>query len=192
MFAGHFGLAAAVKAKTPQVPLWTLMLGTQLLDVLFVPFLLTGKETLEAVPGADGYGGFIIHADYTHSLVGTLLLALIVGWLASLKWGRRGGWTIGAVVLSHWVLDLAMHRADMPIFPGNAGDLPLLGLGLWQWPSISMAAELALVTVGAILYVRSLPAAGNASIIRSRKLWTGAAMCALLLLSLASDTLGWG
>ncbi|MGU3472382.1 permease [Paenibacillus sp. D51F] len=192
MFAGHFGLAAAVKAKNPQVPLWTLMLGTQLLDVIFVPFLLTGKETMEPVPGAEGYGGSIIHADYTHSLVGTLIIAMAVGWLASRKWGRKGGWTIGAVVLSHWALDLAMHRADLPILPGNAGGLPLLGLGLWQWTSISMAAELALVTVGAILYVRSLPDTGAASVNRSRNLWTGAAMCALLLLSLATDTLGWG
>lgn len=37
MFAGHFGLAAAVKAKAPEVPLWVLMLSTQLPDIVFVP-----------------------------------------------------------------------------------------------------------------------------------------------------------
>lgn len=55
MFAGHFGLAAGVKAKT-QLPLWAIMLATQLLDVLFVPLLLFGIETLEPV-GNGSYGG---------------------------------------------------------------------------------------------------------------------------------------
>ena len=36
MLAGHFGFAAAVKSREPQVPLWALMLSTQLLDVFFV------------------------------------------------------------------------------------------------------------------------------------------------------------
>ncbi len=35
MFAGHFGLAAVVKAKSPKLPLWALMVSTQLLDVIF-------------------------------------------------------------------------------------------------------------------------------------------------------------
>lgn len=190
MFAGHFGLAAAVKAKSPKVPLWALMLSTQLLDVIFVPFLLTGGETIETAPGAEGYGSSVIHADYTHSLVGALLIALVAGWLAARRWGRGGGWTIGAVVMSHWVLDLIVHRADMPILPGNAGDLPLLGLGLWQWPAASAAAELLLLIVGATLYVRSLPKSGQRSLQRSRNVWAGVTMCALLALSLASDLLG--
>jgi len=190
MFAGHFGLAAAVKAKSPRVPLWALMLSTQLLDVFFVPFLLTGQETMEPVEGAAAYGGSVIHADYTHSLAGALILALAAGWLAARRWGRGGGWTIGATVMSHWVLDLIVHRADLPILPGNAGSLPLLGFGLWQWPAASMAAELALLAAGAVLYIRSLPKSGLRSLQRSRNAWASVSMCALLALSLASDMLG--
>ena len=47
MIAGHFGLAAAVKAKEPQIPLWSLMLSTQWLDVVFVPLFVTGIESME-------------------------------------------------------------------------------------------------------------------------------------------------
>ena len=37
MIAGHFGLAAAVKAGRPAIPVWTLMLATAWLDVVFLP-----------------------------------------------------------------------------------------------------------------------------------------------------------
>jgi len=189
MFAGHFGLAAAVKSKTNRVPLWSLMLSTQLLDVLFVPLFLTGVETLE--PVADGYGGSIIHADYTHSLTGALLIALIAGHFAKKKWGMKGGWLISAMVFSHWILDLLVHRADLPILPGNYGHLPLLGLGLWQYPTVSMLVELILIASGWLLYTRSIlqEAAG------SNKKWavaSSAVLGVLLALSLLSDVLGIG
>ena len=170
MVAGHFGLAAAVKAKEPQVPLWSLMLATAWLDVLFVPLYIAGIERIEPAPGTGGtgYGEGVIYADYTHSLVGALALGLLFGLIAAVPWGRRTGAVLGAVVFSHWVLDLLVHRGDMPILPGNLGDLPRLGFGLWQIPLASAAAELALVAIGAVLYGRAAarragPAAGGRS-----------------------------
>lgn len=170
MVAGHFGLAAAVKAKEPQVPLWSLMLATAWLDVLFVPLYIAGIERIEPAPGTGGtgYGEGVIYADYTHSLVGALALGLLFGLIAAVPWGRRTGVVLGAVVFSHWVLDLLVHRGDMPILPGNLGDLPRLGFGLWQIPLAAAAAELALVAIGAVLYGRAAarragPAAGGRS-----------------------------
>ena len=170
MVAGHFGLAAAVKAKEPQVPLWSLMLATAWLDVLFVPLYIAGIERIEPAPGTSGtgYGEGVIYADYTHSLVGALALGLLFGLVAAVPWGRRTGAILGAVVFSHWVLDLLVHRGDMPILPGNLGDLPRLGFGLWQIPLAAAAAELALVAIGAVLYGRAAarragPAAGGRS-----------------------------
>jgi hypothetical protein len=37
MIAGHFGLAAGVKGRERQVPLWALMLATVWLDLVFAP-----------------------------------------------------------------------------------------------------------------------------------------------------------
>jgi hypothetical protein len=135
MIAGHFGFAALTKARERQVPLWTLMLATVWLDIVFVPLFLAGLESIEAVPGTSGgYGAGIIHADYTHSLLGALVLAGIFGFVGSIPFGRRCGVVLGAVVFSHWLLDLIVHRGDMPFLPGNAGNLPKLGFGLWRWP----------------------------------------------------------
>ncbi len=96
-----------------------------------------------------GYGGLTIHADYTHSLVGALAISVVAMIAAMIPWGRRNGLIIGAMVFSHWILDLLVHHADMPILPGNAGDLPRLGLGLWAIPLLTAAIELGLVLVGA-------------------------------------------
>lgn len=156
MIAGHFGLAAAVKARERRVPLWALMLATQWLDVVFVPLLAARVEGIEPVPGTSGgYGASIIHADYTHSLVGAALLAALFGLAATLQWGRRTGSVLGLVAFSHWLLDLVVHRGDMPVLPGDAGALPRLGLGLWQLPAAAAAVELALVLAGSLLYWRA-------------------------------------
>ncbi|HSY41100.1 MAG TPA: permease, partial [Polyangia bacterium] len=107
MIAGHFGLAAGVKAHRPAVPLWALMLATQWLDVVFVPLFLTHVERIDVIGGGPaGYGNGIIHADYTHSLVGAVVLSLIFALPAAWRWGRRAATVLGAVVFSHWLLDL--------------------------------------------------------------------------------------
>ena len=165
MIAGHFGLAAIVKAREPRTPLWALMLACQWLDVIFLPLFLAGIETLRPADGTTGkgYGEVLIYADWTHSLVGALALSALFGGVAAAVWGRRSGVVLGAVVASHWLLDLLVHRADMPILPANVGGLPRLGFGLWQAPLLSLGVELALVGFGALLYGRAALAAERAN-----------------------------
>jgi hypothetical protein len=156
MIAGHFGFAALVKSRERQVPLWALMLATVWLDVVFVPLFIAKIETVEPVAGTNGgYGAGIIHADYTHSLIGALLLSALFGAVFSIRWGRRSGIVLGLVSFSHWLLDLIVHRADLPILPGDLGHLPKLGLGLWRVEPAAITAELALVVAGAWFYWRA-------------------------------------
>jgi membrane-bound metal-dependent hydrolase YbcI (DUF457 family) len=118
--------------------------------------LAAGVESVENVSGTSGgYGRSIIHADWTHSMVGALVLAALSGLVAGQALGPAGRLVLGAVVFSHWLLDLIVHRADMPILPGNAGHLPRLGFGLWKAPAASILVELVLVVAGAWLYWRA-------------------------------------
>jgi hypothetical protein len=161
MIAGHFGFAAVVKSRERQTPLWALMLACQWLDVIFVPLFIAGVERLVPVPGTTGgYGDAIIYADYTHSLVGALILATVFGWIGALVWGKRTGIVLGGVVFSHWLLDLIVHRKDLPILPGNARNLERLGFGLWSSHTASFLVELALVVGGALLYWQAALVAG--------------------------------
>lgn len=157
MIAGHFGLAAGIKKIAPRLPLWSLMVAAFFLDIVFIFFASGGLEQINPIDpnNPNAYGGSLIHADYTHSLVGALLLSLLAGLAAGWKWGKNGGIAIGGVVFSHWVLDLIVHRPDLAILPGNAGNLPLLGLGLWQYPAISAFIEFVLVAGGIWFYYRA-------------------------------------
>jgi hypothetical protein len=197
MVPGHFGFAAGVKSQVPSAPLWALMLATQWLDVIFVPLFLLGIETIEPLnPAApNAYGGGVIHAVYTHSLVGALALSALAGGLAWARWGRRVGATIGIVAFSHWILDLIVHYPDLPILPGNAGGLPLLGFGLWGFPTVAAFVELALVLGGAYLYHRratALPPAGGIDERQQRRrvVTATAVVTGLMLLSFATTVLG--
>jgi membrane-bound metal-dependent hydrolase YbcI (DUF457 family) len=197
MFAGHFGLAAAAKSQSPSVPLWALMLSTQLLDVLFVILYLAGIEGLRPVDPAhpNAYGGAIISAPYTHSLLSAIVLALLGALLVRRAWGQRGALTIGLMIFSHWVLDLIVHRPDLPILPGNAGNLPLLGFGLWDYPGISVVVEAILVLAGAFLYWRAAIALPAPSIrasqaYRTRAFTTALVVAVLMILSLVTDYFG--
>jgi len=153
VIAGHFGFAAMVKSRERSTPLWALMLATVWLDVLFVPLFLAHWETVQ--PKHAGYGGLIIHADYTHSIVGMLALSAILGAMFLPRLGSRVALVVALVSASHWVLDLVVHRADMPVIPGNLGDLPRFGFGLWNHPQASACVELVLVVAGAIMYWRA-------------------------------------
>ncbi len=208
MLAGHFGLAAIVKSRQPQMPLWALMLSTQLLDVIALALFALGYETFTPKPGTTGgYGNLDIHADYTHSLAGALAIALVAAIVTMIPWGRRNGFIIGAMVFSHWILDVLVHRPDMPILPGNAGNLPLLGLGLWDFQWATATVELVLILAGAYMYYHAAMRsavraerqdakegkAGAASgTYRQQALLTSVLLAVLLVATLFADFIGLG
>jgi len=193
VIAGHFGLAAGVKGREPATPLWALMLATQWLDVIFVPLFLAGIEGMEPLPGAKegAYGGAIIHADYTHSLLGALLLSALFGALFARRRGKRSAVVLAAVAFSHWLLDLLFHYGDMPILPGRGGSSPRLGFGLWAHPAVAAALELVLVFAGTALYWRAARSvAGSAPDLRRRANLCGAGVLGSCLLAWALSLLG--
>jgi hypothetical protein len=173
MFLGHFTLAAASKPVAPEVPVWALMVASQAMDVVFIPMVALGLESITMA----GYGQSVIDASYTHSIVGTVVIAALVFALGKVVWKtQRAAWTLAWLSASHWLLDLIVHRPDMPILPGNAGNLPLLGLGLWNYPWISLAVEIVMALIGLFIYYRW---ASQRSQIDRRWYW-GVAITAIL------------
>jgi hypothetical protein len=150
VIAGHFGFAAMVKSRERTAPLWALMLATVWLDVVFVPLFVAHLETMQAIH--PGYAGAIIHADYTHSIAGMLALSAALGAMFLPRLGKRVALVIALVSASHWVLDLVVHRADMPVLPANIGNLPYFGFGLWNRPAAAACVEFLLVVAGSIMY----------------------------------------
>jgi hypothetical protein len=169
----------------PRVPLWALVLAAQAVDVVWAVLVLLGIERLRVDPSLPSNPLDLYEMPYTHSLVGALVwsaLAYVVvrQWLGS----RRAALATAAVVLSHWFLDLLVHRPDLTLW----GAPPKLGLSLWDHPALSLSAELGLLVGSALLYVRvqSVPTAGR----RAVAVLVGALVLVQLATALSPPQLG--
>ncbi|HEX5041929.1 MAG TPA: hypothetical protein VFV75_03435 [Candidatus Polarisedimenticolaceae bacterium] len=148
MFVGHTALALAAKARVREVPLALLIAAVFALDLLWPVFLLLGIERVRIVPGNTAFTPLAFDAyPWSHSL----LLACAWGALLALV-ARRHRLLVGALVVSHWVLDVVAHRPDLPLWPGSS---PLLGLGLWNSVAATLLVEGLLFAAAIYLYVRS-------------------------------------
>lgn len=141
MFVGHYGVSFAAKRADRSIPLWTLFVAVQLLDVIWAPLVLLGVEKVRIVPGFTATNPLdLYYMPYTHSLVAALAWS-VVGALAYQLFARpassRSSIIVGAAVFSHWVLDFVVHTRDLPLYDNSAK----VGLGLWNAPAIALALE---------------------------------------------------
>jgi hypothetical protein len=157
MFLGHFGLAFAGKSVSTRPRLGTLFAAAQLPDILWPVFLATGVEHVTIAPGTTPVTPLRFDSyPYSHSLLGMALWGALFG--GAYYWKRRdrpGAILLAALVLSHWVLDVAAHIPDMPLFPGPS---PLFGLGLWWSIPGTLLAEGTLLAVGVAFYIQATTA----------------------------------
>jgi len=161
MGLGHCAVGLAAKPVAGKVPLWVMLLATEMLDVLAVAFGWAGIEG-----GARGnpwsHGLFM---SVTWSVAAALLCAHVYH-------TYRAGVVVGLLVLSHWVLDFVSHPIPFASFSWRSWhwdfghplppDLPLLfagsptvGLGLYNSISAAEATvlELAMLSLGAAVYL---------------------------------------
>ena len=153
MFIGHWAPALAIAARPKAPALGLLFIAAQLVDWAFFGLLIAGVEHMRVTPGISAMNPMdLYHMPYTHSLLGSLLFG---GAAAAVIWAltkdRTAALLTGAVVLSHWFLDLLVHVPDLTL----AGSPPKLGFGLWNYPMLEILLELG-ITFGALwLYVRA-------------------------------------
>jgi membrane-bound metal-dependent hydrolase YbcI (DUF457 family) len=151
MFIGHFALGFAAKRAAPRVSLGMLFVAAQLADVLW-PFLLAlGLERVRIDPGNTAFTPLdFVSYPYSHSLALLVVWGLALGfvYMTLAHAGSRVLALLAALVVSHWILDFATHRPDMPLYPGSAR----FGLGLWNSVTATLVIETAMFAVGVGIY----------------------------------------
>ncbi len=151
MFLGHVGVALAAKRAAPRASLGTLLLAATLPDAVWAVLCPTGLDRTGIAPvlmtavrpdfGTD---------SFSHSLLFALVMAVICGLgYLSLRHNARAAVVIGALVLSHPLLDAPGGYTHVTLFPGTA-PLPLRGL-----LPVLLVLESALLLAGLIIYLRS-------------------------------------
>jgi membrane-bound metal-dependent hydrolase YbcI (DUF457 family) len=147
MLIGHYAVSMAARAAEPRTPLWVYVAAAQWLDIVWCVLVMLGIETYRPAPELPGSTLDFTSYPYTHSLVAAVLWGLSASLLtvSVVRSSRREAIAVGVVVFSHWVLDLLVHRPDLPLWPGGAK----VGLGLWNTPGLERGLEIALVAAGA-------------------------------------------
>jgi hypothetical protein len=179
MFIGHYGVALAGKAVEPRPSLGVWIMAAQFVDLLWPLFLLLGWEHVRIAPGATRMTPLDFY-DYpiTHSLVGALGWSVAFGAVSFAVYRHaRPALLLGAGVFSHWILDLLVHRRDLPIAPGSSARV---GLGLWNYPAATLLIEIPLYLIGAALYLRSTRAKDRTG---SYGAWIGLALLLVIYIA---------
>ena len=153
MFIGHFAVGLAAKRLAPDTNLAWLIAAPLFLDLIWPVFVLAGIEQVQIEPGNTAFTPLaFVHYPISHSFVTaigwSLFLALVYFAISRYK---TGSIVIGIGVLSHWLLDLIVHRPDLPLYPGSQ---KMLGFGLWNSIAWTIIVESILFIAGVGIYSR--------------------------------------
>jgi len=151
MFIGHFAVGFAAKRIAPRTSLGTLFLAAQFVDLLWPTLLLLGVERVRIEPGITVVTPLdFVHYPISHSLLTVIGWGMLLGLVHFVRLRDiRTAAVLGGLVVSHWFLDLVVHRPDLPLHPGNS---PVLGLGLWDSLTATLAVEGSLFAAGLLVY----------------------------------------
>ena len=137
MYIGHVGAALGAKRVRASVGLLVLLAATYTPDWIDGGLCLAGRSP---------------QAMLSHSIPAVALFALVAFAIYGLRtrdWS--GAAVLGAVVVSHYLLDLI--TGSKPTWPGG----PMVGLGWYAHPVVDFIAEGVVIVIGALLYARTLP-----------------------------------
>jgi len=178
MLVGHLGAGLLAKAIEPRMKLGTLFAAALFADVILWALVLGDIEHIRVPPDYAVHHVFSFDFPYSHSLLGIFLLSVLFA-LAWALWGgrrarRHGAYWDGialilATGLSHWVLDIVVHPADMPVLPGGPG----FGFGLWLHQPLALFVELGFSAIAFAAFALRSPS--NAG----RKLLVGAVLAVI-------------
>ncbi len=154
---GHIAIALAAKPAAPKVPLWVLLVASEIPDLLCFGLMAAGIERA-GVTTMDLSQGLkqLIPASipWSHGFFMSVIWSVAAAAIAFLFYrSRRTASAIGLLVFSHWVLDFIVHAPDLPLLFGGS---PLVGLGLWtSGPGliISGILEVGLLAGGIAIYL---------------------------------------
>ena len=163
MYAGHVGVALGAHGIRRAIPLWFLIIASQLPDWADAGFCLAGIRPLPL--------GIL-----SHSIPAVASLALVAALVYAFRWRDPAGvLLVIAVVVSHAAGDYL--TGIKPTWPGG----PVIGLHLYRRPMLDLVFESAVIVGGWATYRRSLPAERQSS----RPMFT--LLGALLAIQIAAD-----
>ncbi len=150
MYAAHFAAGLAIGSRAARAPIWALLIGCFLPDIVWIVLAVAGVEPTD--PPAAFFD------DWSHSLASILVEASVFA-LFFVRRGVRVWGPIWLAVASHFPLDVLIHPKPLALYPHAALRAPW---DLWHWGAtrtplvfthygwIQLAIVLALLAIYAI------------------------------------------
>jgi hypothetical protein len=143
----HMAFGLAAKPLAPRVNVFVLMIATEFLDLITIPFYLLKSSDLVPL--------------WTHSLIMALIWSLFVFLISYvIIKDRKSSIILSLLVFSHWILDFITHpmtyllttqiNPDLPIFFGMNINV---GLGLYKTLPGVIIGNLLLWGISIFIYV---------------------------------------
>lgn len=156
MFIGHFAIAYLVYYLYPNIPFWVALLGVSFPDLLWPIFVILGIEQVKIKSNSPLQKDLkFTHYPYSHSLVISTIIAFVFGGVLSFL---LNNWAIlilfPILSASHWVLDIIVHRKDLPVLGFSKKDFKV-GLGLWNHGRAAFILEYVFYVTFTILFAPS-------------------------------------
>jgi len=153
MFVGHYAAGFLFKKRLEEIPLWLIFIAVQFVDILAFILILLGVEKVSYNPSSNPFlRSSFDDIHYTHSLLGSTIIALIVFLIFWKLKDKVWGFVIGGAVFSHWFIDFIVHPPDLPL----VSNIFKVGLGLWHIPWLAFIVEIAFfIAAGYFLYKNS-------------------------------------
>lgn len=153
MFVGHLAAAFTGRTAARGTSLVWFVAAANLVDLIWPLLLVAGIERVRIDPGNTAFTPLAFESyPWTHSLLMGVVWAIALAAL-SRQFGAPSSAArlIGALVVSHWVLDFVSHRPDLPLLPWSDGRY---GLCLWQSIPATFAIEGLMWIAGLALFLR--------------------------------------
>jgi len=131
-----------------------LVFATFLADFLLGVFAALGLEQAHVPADYASRHYLTFTFPYSHGLLPLLVWGALLGWfVARLQSSDRSRafLVVGALVVSHFILDGLVHVVGLPILGESS---PKLGLGLWRNMPLELALETLLTLACVVLYLR--------------------------------------
>ncbi|KAG2222830.1 hypothetical protein INT45_000445 [Circinella minor] len=125
MYAGHFAPILVLRRWFPNTSPYVFSIGVGVLDIIFGLLVSTGYEGfVKVAQEGTNYNELAIHCDYSHSLVGSILISYLYGLIV-------GSPLPGFIAsFSHFVTDWLVHGPDLILDP--ISKVVVGGTGLWH------------------------------------------------------------
>jgi membrane-bound metal-dependent hydrolase YbcI (DUF457 family) len=142
MFAiNHAATGLIIKKIYPDVPITTILVSVQLIEILWVVLNYLGVERTTTENKVQSVSD--VHLEYmpfSHSLASTTVLAAGAWMLFTFGFKEINvGIAVALGICSHLVLDLISHARDIVIAPFL--DRRKFGLGLYEKPVVALVVE---------------------------------------------------